>query len=51
MAILSKLTCIINLISASPKRRTKLRSDQAIEIERGITSCDAPKPGCPLTTR
>ena len=34
----SKLTCIVNLISASPKRHTELRSAQAIEIERGITS-------------
>ena len=32
------MTCIVNLISASPKRHTKLRSAQAIEIERGITS-------------
>ena len=34
----SKLTCIVNLINASPKRHTELRSAQAIEIERGITS-------------
>ena len=36
--LFSKLTCIVNLISASPKRHTELRSAQAIEIERGITS-------------
>ena len=34
----SKLTCIVNLISSSPKRHIELRSAQTIEIERGITS-------------
>ena len=32
------MTCIVNLISVSPKRHTELRSAQATEIERGIAS-------------
>ncbi|XP_038681328.1 zinc finger MYM-type protein 1-like [Tripterygium wilfordii] len=34
----SKLTCIVNLVSASPKRYTELRSTQASEIECDIAS-------------
>ncbi|XP_038697983.1 zinc finger MYM-type protein 1-like [Tripterygium wilfordii] len=34
----SKLTCIVNLVSASPKRHIELRSTQASEIECDIAS-------------